>query len=225
MSGLFEKLNVLVKARLGSLIDDVPRFTTQSGRSDEGPVSTETLRERINKAISYEDELNRQIAAIENEIATLDRQADEAVERGNEAMARYLIGKMKRAEQRLAITRADLAQHQRIAQELILQVNQLEAAQADARYQDEPAEPAAQAAEQDESAAQQARTAAERFNTVMRDAQDRINTLGQRIAARRDQTAADIAAEDTAADRTTTVPDSAAVDDDLEARRNRLMKK
>lgn len=134
MSGLFEKLNVLLRAQLSGVIDDVtgrsPRGdsrTPMKGAAD----SVEGLRERINQAIAYEDELERQIADIEREIATLNRQADDAVRDGKDAMARYYIEKVYRQEQRLEIYRADLDTHRLVAEELILAVNQLDAAFAD----------------------------------------------------------------------------------------------
>ena len=74
----------------------------------------EALRERVNDAVRYEDEIKAQIRQFEDEAARWDQQADEAVAQGDDASARYAIEQMQRAEQRAAIAQSDLREHQRV---------------------------------------------------------------------------------------------------------------
>jgi hypothetical protein len=57
------------------------------------------------------------------------------MQRGDDGTARYLIEQMHRTEQRVTLAQADLREHQRATQELIQNVNVLDAAVAEARRQ------------------------------------------------------------------------------------------
>jgi phage shock protein A len=200
MSDLFRKLNTLVKAR----INDALSSSTQPRHRDNDPPSLgpemdreiETLRERINAAIEYEDQLQAQVNALVSEVASYDHQADEAVAQGKEAQARHLIERMQWAQRRLEMARADLAQHQLVAQDLIQRVNLLEASVADARQTTDE--------QPDENA----------LSDVVKGAQERIKGMGDLIKAREDLN-----------DEQQPPADEKAVDDDLGQRRNRLSKR
>ncbi|MEO8397467.1 MAG: hypothetical protein ABI700_31005, partial [Chloroflexota bacterium] len=131
MNDFLKKLNVLVKASLNDKLSgagDTAKPAQVGKMLDE---DVKTLRQRINEAVDYEDEIQGRIRQFEAEAAGWDRQADEAVTQGNDANARYAIEQMKRAEQRVALTQSDLQEHQRATQELIQRVNMLAAAVAD----------------------------------------------------------------------------------------------
>lgn len=120
MPGLRKKLTVLVRSSL------------RGERSDRRPsprkASAEVvaLREQIAQALDREDRLQQTIQASEAEITALDRQADEAMARGDEATARHLIAQLQRRRQQLTLLQADLAQHRHTAADLLHRVNVLE---------------------------------------------------------------------------------------------------
>jgi phage shock protein A len=135
MSDFFKKLNVLVKAGLHDLIDtnaERPQLTSRRlGQNLDREVTS--LRERINEALTYEDELEARVQSIQAEVDQLDQQADDAVQAGRDDAARQSIAAMQRAKQRLTMAEADLKDHRLVTQELITRVNELEAAVADAK--------------------------------------------------------------------------------------------
>lgn len=139
MSDLFKKLNLLVKSGINDILGEASgtrrrsESTPKSGKALDREVKA--LRQRINEAIAHEDSLQARVSGLQTEIELFDRQADEAVRQGNEAVARHLIEQMKRAQQRLAMANSDLTQHQLVTQDLIRRVNHLEATVADVRHQ------------------------------------------------------------------------------------------
>ena len=218
MNDFLKKLNVLVKASLNEKLSgsgDTAKPAHVDKMMDE---DVHSLRQRINDAVDYEDELQAHIRQFEDEAARWDRQADDAVTQGNDVNARYAIEQMKRAEQRAAIAQSDLSEHQLMTQDLIQRVNTLEAAVADisrARAETPAAEmPAteAQAPETRQAEDSQTNIQIPDLGNVLRDARDKITSLGESAAAQREGSAE--------------APQSvSAVDDDLERRRERLSKR
>ncbi len=209
MSDFFKKLNVLVKAGLHELIGD-ERTPTSSitpdrlGKNVDREI--ESLRQRINQALDYEDELQQRVQSIGTQVAALDQQADDAVAQGDEDTARRKVEELQRAQQRLAMTEADLRDHQTVTQELILRVNQLEAAVADARRsQAENVEPAPQTESLPGNA----------VADVLRDMREKITQMNDLIQAK----------GDVQTPPAQEIVDDEAVGDDLAARRDRLSKK
>jgi phage shock protein A len=135
MDDLFKKLNVLVKSSLNDLLGEgSSRPATSPQRLGKG-IDREiaALRQRVNDAFAYEEELKARISTLEGEVARFDQQADEAVQQRREEQARYIVEQMQRAQQRLTMARADLREHQLVAQELLQRVNTLDAYVAEAR--------------------------------------------------------------------------------------------
>ena len=223
MNDFLKKLNVLVKASLNEKISgsgdkgDRPKAPRIGKLMDE---DVQSLRQRINDAVDYEDELKARIRQFEDEAAGWDRQADEAVTQGNDVNARYAIEQMKRAEQRATIAQSDLREHQLITQALIQRVNTLEAAVADASRAraeasttDAPAEAnAVQASETRQAEDSQVNMRIPDLGNVLRDARDKITSLGESAAAQQEV-------------MTDALPSESVVDDDLERRRERLSKR
>jgi phage shock protein A len=212
MTDLFKKLNVLIKAGLNDILPE----TSDPSRRDQ-PIrlgkdidrEVGALRQRINEAVQYEEKLQTNARVLREEIARWDQQADEAVQRGNDAAARHAIDQMKRAEQRLEMAEADLRDHQLVTEDLIRRVNALEAVVADARRQQEQqAAPAADAAP------------VQAISDVLRSAREKISEMGDMLAARdevnQQTTPPSMQAADEAAEST--------VEDDLARRRQRLSK-
>jgi phage shock protein A len=142
MNDLFKKLNVLVKSTLRDALEpDARRNPLPGVKLGKGiDYEVKQLRERINDALSFEDQLRARVQLLQAEIAKWDQQADDSVTAGNDAHARYAIEQLQRAQQRLAIAESDLREHQLVTQELIMRVNTLDAAVADARRSEKEAQ-------------------------------------------------------------------------------------
>jgi phage shock protein A len=209
MSDFFKKLNVLVKASLRDVIGDEPTSPSASLTPDrlgkDVDREIESLRQRINEALDFEDELQQRAISLQNQITELDQQADDALAQGEDDTARRKIEDMQRAQQRLAMTEADLRDHQTVTQELILRVNQLEAAVADARRSKTEAAPEQAPAEAEHSPGQM-------VSDVLRDMREKINQMNDLLQSKDEV-------------QTQEPVNNGAVDDDLSARRDRLSKK
>jgi phage shock protein A len=231
MNDLLKKLNVLVKAGINDVLGEVrsgelPRKALsvfQLGSDIDREVSM--LRGRINDALAYEDELQARITALESEVADWDAKADAAVATGDDVNGRYFIDQMHRTQQRFAMAEADLRDHQQVTQELISRVNMLEAAVADARRAEAEKEAEAKSKEASVEDSATSHDPAEQsdnlprgqvLSDVLRDVRERVNQMGDLIAAKDEVQQAAPPGELSVSDST--------VDDDLEARRQRLSK-
>ena len=117
---------MLVKSSLNDRSsEEKPDARARLGKNVDGEI--DALRERINDAVQYEDEIKARIRQFEDEAARWDAQADDAVTRGDDASARYAIEQMRRARAAAAMTEDDLREHQRMTQDLIQRVNMLDA--------------------------------------------------------------------------------------------------
>lgn len=229
MSDLFKKLNTLINAKINSAVGDISqgaRRRVPLGRSDKSVDRTiKQLRGQINKAIEYEDTLQRNVAQLGEEVARLDAQADDAVRKGNDVLARKLIADMQRAQQRLAMAEADLQEHQLVAEELISKVNTLEATVADTRRAEEQAAESAQ----EETASPDnihKRSPLDSFDDVMETAQEKIGNLANLMGEKKDQLSSYIQGDPPS--RESVVEEGikeSKIEDDLEQRRNRLSKR
>lgn len=218
MADLFKKLNTLVKAGLHDLLSSGDN--DQSGGAPLPAITPgrlgvnidrelKAMHERVNDALAYEEKLRKTITALEEEIRTLDAQADAAVERGDEVSARSLIDELRRAERRQAMLHGDLYQHQVVAQELTDRVKELEVmVDAAKRVQTGQAPP--------ENA-----SPLPSLSDVLRRTRETITSMGETIeAAGEVQSPADQPEQSPPAS-----PNSPSAADDLEQRRQRLAKK
>ncbi len=206
MSDFFKKLNVLVKVGLNDLIDtqaERPKLTARRlGQNLDREVSA--LRERINEALTYEDELAARVQVLQAEAEQLDQEADAAVQAGRDAAARQAIGGLQRTRQRLAMAEADLKDHRLVTQELITRVNELEAAVADAKH-----------AQPDTPTEEPLTQVGQALSDVLHEMQAKIVTLRDSLEA-----------SPTPADEPPDQPEAETdVDDDLARRLERLSKK
>jgi chromosome segregation ATPase len=138
MTDLFDKLNMLVRSGLRDLIGgdvldvEALRRALTPERMGKGLAAEVTaLRQRINQALDYEDELKARVETLQAEVSALDGDADAALARGEHDAAHALVEKHQRAQQRLTMAESDLRAHRMVTQELIQRVNMLEAAVAD----------------------------------------------------------------------------------------------
>ena len=205
MEDLLKKLNVLVKATLNDALTGDSRrnkLVSQDGTKpsaiQEGNQQIGQLRQRITETLAFEDELQKQIQALQSEVANWDEQADTAVKDGDEAKAHYAVEQMQRARERLTMAQSDLAAHERVTQELIYHVNTLEAA-VDSASQKQADETTADGAN-------------EKVVGMLRDMRDKVLELKDQIAAR----------NETAPESLEVPPEP--IEDDLVKRRQRLTK-
>jgi phage shock protein A len=134
-NSFFGKLNHLVKAHVNSILDPIDEEMSKSrkkalSRQDiRGGLQKDVkvLRQRIDDALNHQDKLQAKVDKLYQDIADWDRKADEALEAGKQDVARYALERMQQANRDLAMTEADLKEHSYITQELISQVNMLDA--------------------------------------------------------------------------------------------------
>jgi phage shock protein A len=146
MSSLIDKLNVLVKSSVhGVLGDDSPRAKRHRAPLSQAHLGKDidreiaALRQQVDSALDDEDRMEADILNQQRQIADWDQQADQALTQGDEAAARYAVRQMQLEQRRLTMLEADLAQHRISTSELIQRVNELEAAVAEARRQQQAA--------------------------------------------------------------------------------------
>jgi chromosome segregation ATPase len=142
MAKLIDKLNTLVRASVqGALGGDAPersrrgKSPSRKRRGKDIDRDIAALREQVNQALDDEDRMAAEIAAQQRQVADWDRQADAALQKGDESGARHAIRQMQLQQQRAAMVEAELAQHRFSTSELISRVNELEAVVATARQQ------------------------------------------------------------------------------------------
>jgi phage shock protein A len=215
MSDFFKKLNVLVKASLNELADvesHVRRWQRAPGKPGvDVERDVRALRQRVDEALAYEDELVARVQALQVELEQWDTAADEAVAAGQDEKARYAVEQVQRVNQRLALAESDLREHRLVTQELIARVNQLEAVVADVRRSE--AEAAPESPESSEGLERAGRVVAEVLNDMRQKITEMSEMIGPAVAAGEE------------AEETEVQPDDAAVADDLARRRERLSKK
>ncbi|MDX2140112.1 MAG: hypothetical protein SF123_18640 [Chloroflexota bacterium] len=207
MTDLFDKLNMLVRSGLRDLIGgdvldvETLRRALTPERMGKGLAAEVTaLRQRINQALDYEDELKARVATLQAEVFALDADADAALARGEQDAAHALVEKHQRAQQRLTMAESDLRAHRTVTQELIQRVNMLEAVVAE-HAASEAANPATPVAD------------AERTSVA-----DVLRSVREQIAKEPKAAAPSLPAVPPA-------PSSPKmIDDDLERRRQRLTK-
>lgn len=214
MSDLFRKINTLLKSNLNDVIGErksgeAPRRSFVAGKGIDREIGV--LRQRINDAVAHENRLEAHVQAVHEEIARFDQKADEAVRQGSEAQARYLIDQMQRAKQRLRLAEADLAEHQLVTQELIQRVNLLEAAVAENKAQ-QAVEPSPSGAILEQPV--------QVLSEVLKETREKITSLIEAsppLPVQEESPSSVLDGEPPAHDPT--------IEDDLEARRQRLSKR
>lgn len=205
MDSLFKKLNTLVRAGLNDLLGedwaagDLRRRLLPGRLGPDIDREIATLRQRIEEALGYEDQLQARVDALYAEVAELDAQADQEVQAGHEDEARRAVEELQRKQRELNMAEADLREHRLVTQDLIFQVNRLEAVVEEARRAQQ------EAAEQTEE---------QGVSDVLRSARQQAD---HDTAAAPEPSAEDHTAGGTA--------DTQAVDDDLSQRVARLSKR
>ena len=134
MSSLFDKFNTLVNAQLNGLLgknsaSPLARIRLKPDSADRGPrQSALALRQRLDEAIVYEDELLANVDALLDEAAALDAEVDRALADQDDIGARRIQNQLNSKRQQLAIAESELQDHRLVTRHLLRELNTLESA-------------------------------------------------------------------------------------------------
>ena len=134
MSDLFEKISTLINAQLNDFLGKNPRsplarIRLDADEAEENPQrSARTLRQRLEEAIDYEDELQARIDQRMREVVELDKLVDEMLRSGDEYSAQRLQGQLNMKQQQLTIAQSELRDHRLMTQHLMQELGTLEMA-------------------------------------------------------------------------------------------------
>lgn len=154
MAGLFDKLNVLLRANVNDFLsnltgdrrdsdsDNMPDLATMVrdgkvpaanlGRDIDEQIGA--LRKKIDSALDHQDGLQNQLDGLDRNVAALSQRADTALQRGDESGARQAQSTIQSLEAQADVLRSELDDHRQMTSEFIERVNVLEAAVSDARH-------------------------------------------------------------------------------------------
>ncbi len=134
MPSLFDKINTLVNAQVNDLLDKNPRsplarIKLNADDAEKNPRrSAQSLRQRLEEALDYEDELQAKIEALLRETADLDHQVDLVLRTGDEFGARRLQNQLNFKQQQLTIAESELRDHRLLTQHLMQEMTAVEMA-------------------------------------------------------------------------------------------------
>lgn len=168
----FDKLNTLVKSQINDIVSPIDERESRARRNALSRMDirrglqqdVSVLRQRIDDALAYQDELQAKTDKLYAEVADWDAKADQAVNEGRELDARKHISRMQQAQRELEMTEAALTEHRYITQDLINQVNTLDEVVAEAEQR------------------------GNNDDTVIRGDEPDINQMGEQLVKRLDDT-------------------------------------
>lgn len=134
MSELFDKISTLINAQLNDFLGKNPRsplarIRLDADEAEENPQrSARNLRQRLDEAIDYEDELQAKIDQRMREVVELDKLVDEMLRSGDEYSAQRLQGQLNMKQQQLTIAESELRDHRLMTQHLMQELGTLEMA-------------------------------------------------------------------------------------------------
>ena len=134
MSDLFEKISTLINAQLNDFLGKNPRsplarIRLDADEAEENPQrSALSLRQRLEEAIDYEDELEARIDQRMREVVELDKLVDEMLRSGDEFSAQRLQGQLNMKQQQLTIAESELHDHRLMTRHLMQELGSLDMA-------------------------------------------------------------------------------------------------
>lgn len=134
MSNFFDKISTLVNAQVNDLLGKNPtsplaRIRLNPEEAEKNPHrSAQALRQRLDEAILYEDDLQAKIDHLSAEALDLDADVDACLQRDDQLGARRLQGQLNMKQQQLAIAESELRDHRRVTQHLMHEMLDLDAA-------------------------------------------------------------------------------------------------
>lgn len=134
MSSIFDKINTLVNAQVNDLLGKNPRsplarIKLSADDAEKNPRrSLQSLRQRLEEAIDYEEDLQAKIESLMREVADLDQQVDRVLRAGDEFGARRLQNQLNLQRQQLTIAESELRDHRLLTQHLMQELSTVEMA-------------------------------------------------------------------------------------------------
>ena len=134
MSNLFDKIATLVNAQVNDLLGMDPtsplaRIRLNADEAEKHPRrSAQALRQRLDEAVDYEDELQAKINDLMRQASDLDALVDASVQHGDQFGARRLQGQLNMKQQQLSIAESELRDHRAVTRHLMQEMHTLESA-------------------------------------------------------------------------------------------------
>jgi len=134
MSDLFDKISTLINAQFNDLLGRNPRSPLARIRlnaedADKNPRhSARSLRQRLEEAIEYEDELQAAVDERMRAVVELDKLVDEMLSSGDRSSAERLQGQLNMKQQQLTIAESELHDHRLLTRHLMRELSALESA-------------------------------------------------------------------------------------------------
>ena len=134
MSSLFDKITTLVNAQVNDFLGRNPksplaRIQLNAAEAEKNPrPSVQALRQRLEEAIAYEDELEAKIETLMRAALDLDQQVDRWLHSGDELAARRLQVQLNMKQRQLTIAESELRDHRVLTQRLMQEMTALEMA-------------------------------------------------------------------------------------------------
>ncbi len=134
MSSLFDKISTLVNAQVNDLLGKNPssplaRIRLNAEEAEKNPQrSAQTLRQRLDEAIKYEDDLQAKIDDLMREALELDAEVDACLDQGDQFGARRLQSQLNIKQQQLTIAESELRDHRMVTRHLMQEMSELESA-------------------------------------------------------------------------------------------------
>ena len=134
MSDIFDKISTLVNAQLNDFLGKNPRsplarIKLNAEEAEKNPQrSAHSLRQRLEEAIDYEDELQARIDERMRAVVELDKLVDEMLRSGDEVSAQRLQNQLNMKQQQLTIAESELQDHRLMTRHLMQELTTLETA-------------------------------------------------------------------------------------------------
>ncbi|MCY4062252.1 MAG: hypothetical protein OXG53_07785 [Chloroflexi bacterium] len=134
MSDIFDKISTLINAQLNDFLGKNPRsplarIQLQADEAEKNPQrSAQSLRQRLEEAIEYEDELQARIEERMRAVVELDKLVDDMLRSGDEVSAERLQNQLNMKQQHLTIAESELHDHRLMTRHLMQELATLETA-------------------------------------------------------------------------------------------------
>ncbi|MCY3914746.1 MAG: hypothetical protein OXG49_01915 [Chloroflexi bacterium] len=134
MSDIFDKISTLINAQLNDFLGKNPRsplarIQLNAGEAEKNPQrSAQSLRQRLEEAIEYEDELQARIDERMRAVVELDKLVDDMLRSGDEVSAQRLQNQLNMKQQHLTIAESELHDHRLMTRHLMQELATLETA-------------------------------------------------------------------------------------------------
>lgn len=144
MSDFFDKISTLINAQFNDLLGRNPRspiarIKLNAEEAEKNPQrSANSLRQRLEEAIEYEDELQARIDERMREVVELDKLVDDMLGSGDSNSAQRLQTQLNMKQHHLTIAESELHDHRLMTRHLMRELSALETALDDEDRRQQP---------------------------------------------------------------------------------------